>query len=225
MTTGPPTRNIDSGSGGDKKAPAARAENQSNDLLSVISSDVRKPARIIMNANNGTWKPTADAVKSPRINPSQEPTCQVASMPADEESSTKYSNKKGIRTLFAYVSPSTPNPMDEVVTIASFNGVLSLIADLLALDITRLPLSDRSPIRASIEAPRARLTEIFNFNNIIVRNCEKINYFLEPTNSLVTTIFNFNSNISLKIIFKFRFSNDPFLTRIMKVIIIIISIN
>ena len=119
----PPTRNIDSGSGGDKKAPAARAENQSNDLLSVISSDVRKPARIIMNANSGTWKPTADAVKSPRINPSQEPTC--GRIDASRRGVfDQILQQEGIRTLFAYVSPSTPNPMDEVVTIASFNGVL-----------------------------------------------------------------------------------------------------
>ena len=61
----PPTRNIDSGSGGDKKAPAARAENQSNDLLSVISSDVRKPARIIMNANSGTLETNSGRGQEP----------------------------------------------------------------------------------------------------------------------------------------------------------------
>lgn len=53
-TTGPPTRNMESGSGGDRNAPIASAENHRNDLfLMIVSANIRSD-RISMNAIKGT---------------------------------------------------------------------------------------------------------------------------------------------------------------------------
>ena len=77
---------------GDKNAPAARAKNHSKDLFLTIKSGEKIPDHHHECKNLET---NSRGSNKPRMKPSHDPICQVASKPADEESSTRYSNRNG----------------------------------------------------------------------------------------------------------------------------------
>ena len=53
-TTGPPTKNMERGSGGERNAPTANAENHKRDLfLMIVSGNIRLD-RMSMKATRGT---------------------------------------------------------------------------------------------------------------------------------------------------------------------------
>ena len=95
-TTGPQTRNMERGSGGDRNAPIASAENQRTVLFLMIVSGNIRPDRINTKAIKGTWNPIAEAVSSPTTKPSHEPIRHVASSPEEIESAARYSRRNGI---------------------------------------------------------------------------------------------------------------------------------
>ena len=93
---GPPTRNIESGSGGDNAAPNRIAINQIIPLFSVILFLLITPVLSNNNETKGVWKLTIEPKNRPTMKLIQDFNLQVEESPAVLASCDKYSNNIGI---------------------------------------------------------------------------------------------------------------------------------
>ena len=98
-TIGPPTKNIEIGSGGDSIAPTNNATNQ---IIPLFSIKLDLLIILVLNSNNvtkGVWKLITDPKKSPITNPNHDCNCQVLVKPTLLASFARKSRSMGISML------------------------------------------------------------------------------------------------------------------------------